>query len=85
MAVAVPDTQPEPELSERLAALLTETLRALGDAGEPVQANRIAGRAWSALRHSDPKAANKINGLMHRLARQEDALAAAPRPDSGSG
>ncbi len=66
-----------PDLTDELAALLLASLRALGDAGEPVQANRLAGRAWSALRHTHPEQAHKINGLMHRLARQEDAQAAA--------
>jgi len=59
----------------KLVPLLTEALRALGDAGEPVAANRIAGRAWAVLRREDPAAAQRINGLMHRLARQESAAA----------
>ncbi len=62
-----------------LAGLLWEALRELGNAGEPERANRIGGRAWSALRRRDAKAAHKINGLMHRLARQEAALVAAGR------
>lgn len=63
----------------QLVPLLTDALRALGDAGEPVVANRIAGRAWAVLRHADPAAAQRINGLMHRLARQESAAATAGR------
>ncbi len=73
---------PTPEITGELAKLLLASLRALGDAGEPVRANQIAAKAWSALRHTHPKPAHKINGLMHRLARQEDALMAA-HPDDG--
>jgi hypothetical protein len=54
--------------------LLIATLRALGDAGEPEAANRLAGRVWAVLRRADPAAAQKVNGLMHRLARQEDDI-----------
>lgn len=68
---------PTPEITGELAKLLLASLRALGDAGEPVRANQIAAKAWSTLRHTHPKPAHKINGLMHRLARQEDALMAA--------
>lgn len=74
------------DTTDELAALLLASLRALGDAGEPVAANRLAGRAWSLLRHDHPRAAHKVNGLMHRLARQEDALELRPeRPASASG
>ena len=71
-------TKPSDSVSRRmpdeLPALLVEALRALGDAGEPEAANRLAGRAWAALRSDDPAAAQRINALMHRLARQETAL-----------
>lgn len=72
-------TRPEPEGEEveRLTRLLAEALRALGDAGEPQRANRIGGRAWWALHERHPQAAQRINGLMHRLVRQENAQAVA--------
>jgi uncharacterized protein (DUF2249 family) len=68
-----PQPCPDAALVQELAALLAAALRALGDAGQPEAANRLAGRAWSALRRTQPVAAQRINGLMHRLARQQDA------------
>lgn len=49
--------------------VLTRALRELGKAGQPDQANRLAARAWVALRHEHPREAERINGLMHFLAR----------------
>lgn len=66
--------QPHDEPVDALAALLMAALRALGDAGEPEAANRLAGHAWSALRRGHPAAAKRINGLMHRLARQQATI-----------
>lgn len=61
------------EPAERLATVLIAALRALGDAGEPEAANRLAGLAWAALRVESPRCAQRVNGLMHRLARQQAA------------
>ncbi len=52
-----------------LVRLLAEALVALGRAGQPDAANRIAGRAWSALRHDHPHEAERLNNLMHGLAK----------------
>ena len=60
-----------------VVTVLVEALRALGDEGRPVAANRLAARAYAALRHTHPGPAQKINGLMHRLARIEDRGQAA--------
>ncbi|UXY25326.1 DUF2249 domain-containing protein [Streptomyces sp. HUAS TT20] len=49
--------------------LLVRALRALGGAGQVELASRIAGRAWSALRADHPRAAERMNGLLHYLAR----------------
>ncbi len=54
--------------------VLIRALRKLGEAGFADDANRLAGRAWSALRHSDPAAAERINGTMHFLARLPDQV-----------
>ena len=54
--------------------VLIRALRKLGEAGFADDANRLAGRAWSALRHSDPAAAERINGTMHFLARLPDTV-----------
>ena len=52
-----------------LARLLADALVALGRAGQPEAANRIAGRAWSALRRDHPREAERLNNLMHGLAK----------------
>jgi uncharacterized protein (DUF2249 family) len=52
-----------------LNRLLADALVALGRAGQPDAANRIAGRAWSALRHDHPREAERLNNLMHGLAK----------------
>ncbi|MBD9698400.1 hypothetical protein IGS67_02680 [Flavimobilis sp. GY10621] len=50
--------------------VLLRALRALGSAGRPDAANRLAARAWLALRDEHPRQAERINGTMHHLARQ---------------
>ena len=60
-----------PYAADALVPLLVAALRALGDTGKPEAANRLAGQAWAALRRERPAAAQRINGLMHRLARQQ--------------
>jgi hypothetical protein len=54
--------------------VLIRALRRLGEAGFADDASRLAARAWSALRHSDPVAAERINGTMHYLARLPDPI-----------
>lgn len=49
-----------------LANALVHALRQLGAAGRPEIANRIAAKAWS----------NRLNGVMHQLARLEEIAAA---------
>lgn len=63
-----------------ITEVLIAALRALGDAGDPERANRLAGQAWAALRREEPDAARRINGLMHRLARQEARLTTREEP-----
>lgn len=58
-------------VNDDLVRLLTRALRALGDAGQPAEANIIGGKAWSAIRHVHPRAAQRINGMMHYLAKLE--------------
>jgi len=53
--------------------VLREALLALGEAGHPVAANRLAARAWSSLRAAHPTHAETINRTMHVLARMEAA------------
>ena len=54
---------------DELTALLVRTLRALGAAGRPVQALRLAAAGHAALRHDRPASAERINAVMHSLAR----------------
>lgn len=54
---------------EALMQVLTRALRRLGEAGQPEDANRLAARAWSAIRHQHPAEAERINGTMHYLSR----------------
>ena len=56
-----------------LATALVTALRRLGEAGEPVAASRVAAQAWSAVRHDEPRIAERLNGVMHHLARLEAA------------
>lgn len=50
--------------------LLIKAVRALGGAGEPEQASRLAGKAWWVLKDW-PRHAERVNGTMHYLARLE--------------
>lgn len=47
-------------------------LRALGQAGEPEIASRLAARAWWIARRASPELAAHINGVMHYLATLPD-------------
>ncbi len=71
-ADASPGQSPSDEVLIRTTAVLVKTLRALGNAGHPDAANRLAAQAWSALRHTHPREAERINGIMHYLARLPD-------------
>ena len=67
---SIPATETEPVAA--LTALLIDAFRELGAAGHPEAASRLAGRAYSALRRDHPDHAQRINALMHRLARMTD-------------
>lgn len=54
---------------EALTRVLLDALRALGEGGQPETANRLAGRAWAALRRTRPTEARRVGALMHRLTR----------------
>ncbi len=59
-----------------LATALVTALRRLGESGEPVAASRIAAKGYAALRHDEPRIAERLNGVMHHLARLEAAALA---------
>ncbi len=64
---------------DRLTEIVVRALRALGAAGQPVPAARLAADAWVATRHDHPRAAERLNGVMHHLARLESAASEAGR------
>lgn len=59
-----------------MADLLVRGLRALGGAGHVDLASRLAGQAWSVLRTRHERSADRLNGLLHYLARLPDLQAA---------
>jgi hypothetical protein len=59
----------ETETSTVLADALVRAVVALGRAGDPEQASRIAARAHADIRRSDPQTAQKLNNVLHGLAR----------------
>ena len=52
-----------------LVTLFTKALRALGKAGRTEEAMTLGGQAWWTLKDADPRAAERVNGTMHYLAR----------------
>lgn len=62
----------ESGVQDALARALGQAALALGQAGRPVEALRITGAAYVAVRHHSPKAAKRIDGVMHALARLPD-------------
>lgn len=83
----------------RTTDALVKCMRALGDGGRPDAASRLGGQAWVALREVAPREADRVNGVMHYLARlpmESDAppigtsrlraaAASSPPPAEGSG
>lgn len=49
--------------------VLAQALKALGQGGQPVAASRLAAQAWQVLRQPYPQEAQRVNNLMHYLAR----------------
>ena len=67
-----------PDVVVTLTTHLDRSLRMLGDAGLPVEASRLAARAWSDIRHDHPEQAERLNRTLHYLARREAELAGRP-------
>lgn len=70
-----------PAETEPLAGLTTvliDALGALSTAGYPETACRLAGRTYAVLRHEHPAHAQRINALMHRLARNPTTIKEQP-------
>lgn len=64
-----------PPADRDLVVLFTRALRQLGEAGHPVAANRLAGKAWWAIKDTDPTGARRIDGVMHYLAKLPEETA----------
>lgn len=60
-------------LDSRLAEILLESTAALAACGKAELACRLAGRAYVALRRSDPAMARRFDVLLHRMVRLVDA------------
>ncbi len=69
--------RPAPERD--LVVLFAKSLRLLGQCGRSSAANRLAAQAWWALKDDDPAGAQRINGVMHYLAKLPDEPTAAAR------
>jgi uncharacterized protein (DUF2249 family) len=54
---------------EALTTVLSDAMRALAADGHAEEANRLAGRAYAAMRREHPDQARRINALMHQLTR----------------
>lgn len=52
----------------RINRLFIEALMLLRERGATDEACRLAGRAWSAIRRTEPREAERINSAMHALA-----------------
>lgn len=65
-----PEAPTTPPSDHDLTVLLGKALRLLGEAGRPVAASKLAGKAWwAATKAGDDKGAARINGVMHYLAK----------------
>jgi len=79
--VTAPDEQ-EAFVTE-MTDLLVKAVRALGAAGEPEKASRLAGKAWWVLKDW-PRQAERVNGTMHYLARLEAQPISPSTPTKGN-
>ncbi len=83
-----PADQATPSPDRELIVLFGKALRLLGEAGRPVAASKLAGKAWwAATKAGDEAGAARINGVMHYLAKlppevDEEPPSARARPSS---
>lgn len=55
------------EVTTGLGRVLARALRELGESGRTEKACDLAAEAWSLLRESEPKEAERMNGVLHYL------------------
>jgi uncharacterized protein (DUF2249 family) len=67
-----------PDPDESIVALACEALVLLGDAGKAAEAGAIAGRMWTLAAGGDAKDAARLNAVMHRLAKLDQATDPSP-------
>ena len=65
----------ESDVVDALTRILVRACRALGAAGHPYEAGRLAADGWVAVRGAHPRQAQHLDGVMHHIARLEDHLA----------
>ncbi len=65
----IPKPNPNSSRARELPVLLAKALRLAGNAGRPEAASEIAAEAWWALREVDPRGAERMNGVLHYLAK----------------
>lgn len=70
------DRRTAEDVVAEIVTVLDRSVRALADAGQPVEASRLAARAWAVLRSAHPVQAAQLNRAMHYLARREAELEA---------
>ena len=69
-AVPAGSTRPaDVDTPQVLTGVLVRALRALGEHHDPVLASRLAAEAYAAVRREHPRAAARLNGVLHYLAR----------------
>lgn len=61
----------EPQVVDALTRVLVRACRALGAAGHPREAGRLAADGWVAVRGAHPRQARHLDGVMHHIARLE--------------
>jgi uncharacterized protein (DUF2249 family) len=59
---------------DALTGILADALRGLAGAGQSEAACQLAGQAYAVLRREHPTEAQRINALMHRLARMPNQI-----------
>jgi uncharacterized protein (DUF2249 family) len=64
---------PVQSADDALAEALGRAALALGKAGRPEQASRLAAAGYAAVRRERPAAARRLNGVLHALARMPSA------------
>lgn len=63
------DNSAEQDVIAQTTDVLVKALRTLGQSGFPDAASRLGGKAWWVLKEQHPREAERVNGVLHFLAR----------------